>query len=58
MKKQEEDENNEGYLIILGILLGLIFEILIVKYTLFIQALYFIVIIIIVHKSQSKHKKH
>ena len=58
MKKQGEDENNEGYLIILAILLGLIFEILIVKYTLFMQSLYFTVIIIIVHKSQSKHKKH
>ena len=58
MKKQGEDENNEGYLIILAILLGLTLEILIVKYTLFMQALYFTVIIIIVHKSQSKHKKH
>ena len=58
MKKQGEDENNEGYLIILAILFGLTLEILIVKYTLFMQALYFTVIIIIVHKSQSKHKKH
>ena len=58
MKKQGEDENNEGYLIILAILLGLTLEILIVKYTLFMQALYFTVIIIIIHKSQSKHKKH
>ena len=38
MKKQGEDEINEGYLIILAILLGLTLEILIVKYTLFMQA--------------------
>ena len=58
MKEQGENGDNEGYLIILVIILGLIFEILLVKYTLFMQALYFTVIIIIVHKSQSKHKKH
>ena len=58
MKEQGENGDNDGYLIILAILLGLIFEILTVKYTLFMQSLYFTVIIIIVHKSQSKHKKH
>lgn len=58
MKEQREDGDNEGYFIILIIILGLIFEILLVKYTLFMQALYFTVIIIIVHKSQSKHRKH
>lgn len=58
MKEQGENGDNEGYLIILAVILGLIFEILTVKYTLFMQTLYFTVIIIIVHKSQSKHKKH
>ena len=58
MKEQGEDGDNEGYFIILAIILGLIFEILTVKYTLFMQTLYFTVIIIIVHRSQSKHKKH
>lgn len=58
MKEQREDGDNEGYFIILIIILGLIFEVLLVKYTLFMQALYFTVIIIIVHKSQSKHRKH